>query len=315
MKLAKATAENDIGRLLHQGAALQNAGDLQGAERNYLAVLKKIPRSPDALHLLGVLYGRRGDPKAGYAQIQKALAVRDDFPDAHSNSAMLAAEVGDLATAERHLRRAIQLAPHDVHRHLELVRTMRIIGDLPGQRAAAEAGLKVASGHSVLEIALAEAQFGLSDLKSAWHGYQRRFQSLENPIMPRNYPLPLWRGEPLAGRSILIWSEQGIGDEVMYANIFADVIARAQRCIIQCSPRVAALFRRSFPTAAIFDRDLSPDELRGIDFQSPAASLGEWLRADFASFPKHTGYLAANASGGHGGNGFLRVIELFGASP
>ena len=329
MKLAKATAENDIGRLLHQGAALQNAGDLQGAERSYLAVLKKRPRDPDALHLLGVLYGRRGDLKAGYAQIQKALAVRDDFPDAHSNSGAMAAELGDLATAERHLRRAIQfqpgmalahrnlgivlrdqgrmgealeslrraiqLAPHDVQMHIELVRTLRISGDVTGQRAAAEAGLKIAPDHSVLEIMLAEAQFGLGDLKSGWHGYRRRFQSAENAIATRTYPLPLWRGEPLAGRSILIWAEQGPGDEIMYANMFADVIAVAQRCVIQCTPRMAALFRRSFPKAEIFDRDLSLDEIRGIDFQSPAASVGEWLRADFAAFPKRAGYLSANA--------------------
>lgn len=326
--MAKA-AENDVGRLLHQGVALQNAGDLLGAERCYLAVLKQRPRDPDALHLLGIVYGRRGDLKAGYAQIQKALAVRDDFPDAHLNSGGMAAELGDLAMAERHLRRAIQFqpslalahrnlgivlrdqgrtteavdalrgaiqfAPRDVQMHLELVRTMRITGDLAGQRAAAEAGLKIAPGHSVLELALSEALFGLNDLKGGWHGYQRRFQSLENAIVPRNYPLPLWRGEPLAGRSILIWTEQGIGDEAMYANMFPDVIAAAQRCIIQCSPRMAALFRRSFPKAEIFDRDLVPDEVRGIEFQSPAASLGEWLRAEITSFPQHAGYLSANA--------------------
>lgn len=327
--MAKATAENDAGRLLHQGVAFQNAGDLQSAERSYLAVLKQRPRDPDALHLLGVLYGRRGDLKAGYAQIQKALAVRDDFSDAHVNSAAMAAQLGDLGTAERHLRRAlqfqpalalahfnlgavlreqgrtaeaidafrnaIQFDPRDVQKHLELVRTMRIAGDLAGQRAAAEAALKIAPGHSVLELMLSEALFGLSDFKGGWRSYQCRFKSAENAVVPRNYPIPLWRGEPLAGRSILIWTEQGIGDEALYANMFTDVIATAQRCVIQCSPRMASLFRRSFPKAEIYDRDLSSDEIRGIDFQSPAASLGEWLRADIASFPRNAGYLTANA--------------------
>lgn len=329
MKLAKTTAGSSVGQLLHQGTALLNAGDLPGAERCYLAVLKKSPRDPDALHLLGVLYGQRGDAKAGYVQIQKALAIRDDFSVAHSNAGMLAAQMGDFAAAERHLRRALQLKPgmaaalrnlaivlreqgritealevsreavrlnpHDVHAHLELTLALRVTGDVAGQLASAEAGLQVAPGHPSLELAATEAWFARGDLKHGWHGYRRRFESPHNAIIPRSYAIPHWRGELLAGHSILIWTEQGLGDEVMYANMFAEVVAAAQRCVIQCSPRTAPLFRRSFPKAEIFDRDLTADEWRGIDFQSPAASLGEWLRADFRSFPQHTGYLSVDA--------------------
>ncbi len=330
MKLANVASDQDAGKLLRQGAALQTAGDLPGAERAYLAVLKKRPRDPDALHLLGVLYGQRGDGKTGLATIQKALAIRDDFPDAHLNAGTLAAQIGEPSVAEHHFRRAItfrpatplahgnlglvlreqgrgaeavealrtavQYDPQNVEMHVHLARTLRTLGDLAGQLAAAEAGLRAAPQHSVLEIIAAEARFGLGDLKSGWRGYRRRFQSLVNPIVPKAYSLPLWNGEPLQGSSILIWTEQGVGDEVMYANMFAEVIAAAARCVIQCTPRLAPLFRRSFPSAEIVDHDLSQEELRGITFQSPAASLGEWLRTDFQSFRTHTGYLIPDAN-------------------
>ena len=57
----------------------------------------------------------------------------------------------------------------------------------------------------------------------------------------------MWTGECLEGRRILVWAEQGVGDEVMFAGLLSDLLAANARCNLACSPRLVPLMARSFP--------------------------------------------------------------------
>jgi len=322
------TANRDTSQLLQKALEHHRAGRRDTAEKGYRGILKVRPHDPDALHLLGVLMGERGHRQKASDLITQALKVRDDFPDAHYNMALHAIRGNDLTTAEHHLRRALHYRPihAPTHHHLGLVfshrslfaqaeeslrtaisqdhrfidsylqlaRVQRTTNDINGMLTTVQAGMAVAPQHPTLWLMAAEACFALGKLKEGWNCYRWRFQSVENPVAAKTYALPLWQGESLAEKAILVWGEQAPGDEVMYANMLPDVIATAKRCVIQCSPRLTALIRRSFPKAEVRDRDLTADELKSIDVQSPVASLGEWLRPDFTTFPRHTGYLRAD---------------------
>ena len=81
-----------------------------------------------------------------------------------------------------------------------------------------------------------------------WQCYERRLFTLtENH--PRVFPFPRWRGEPLAGKTILVYAEQGLGDEIMFASCLEELLAIGARCILECDPKLAAIFARSFPAA------------------------------------------------------------------
>ena len=310
--------------LIHEAAALHRAGRLAEASALYQKVLKKNPRDPDALHLLGLATAQQGDLRGGLDMIKKGLQVRDDFPDAHSNAANLAAQLGDFSLAEHHARRvtayrknaaaytmlgrllrtqekydealqafraAHECNPRDVEGYVAYGLGLRMTADQATMLAISEAGLKIAPDHPPLQIWACEANFGLGRLKEGWHSYRARFRALENRVPMKPYHTPIWQGEDLTGQRLLIWAEQAPGDEIMYANMYADAIARAKSVAIQCSPRLATVMRRSFPSAEIFDRDLTAAELQNFDFQSPAASLGEWFRTERESFPATSGYL------------------------
>lgn len=328
MMSAAPTAANKLGRLLEEATSLHRAGDLAGAEAAYRKILKANPRDPDGLHLLGAVRADRGAPQEGAAFIKQALQVRDDFPDAHLNLGnILSRHLGDLDGAEHHLNRAVQQKPtpqaygslgnllrargrHDaalaafrgamdsdprnVDGCIMYTRALRMTDDAAAMLAAAQKGLALAPQNPTLHLLASEALFALGRLKEGWHDYRWRFTSAENPTPPKAYALPTWHGEPLSERAILVWTEQGPGDEIMYANMFPDVIAAAKRCVVQCSPRLAPLMRRAFPAAEIYDRDLTETELTGIDVQSSAGSLGEWLRPTFDAFPRARSYLTAD---------------------
>lgn len=85
----------------------------------------------------------------------------------------------------------------------------------------------------------------------------------------RVYPQPLWSGEKLASGRLLIWGEQGVGDEVMFAGLIPDVIRAGNRCVMDCDARLKPLFARSFPSVEVF----SVQELRNNSPQDIAAHL------------------------------------------
>jgi hypothetical protein len=94
-----------------------------------------------------------------------------------------------------------------------------------------------------------------------------------------------------------VWGEQGIGDEIVYAGLIAEVTAAAARCVVECAPKLVPLFACSFPGAVVIPRTDPPHDLTrdGFDYQTPAGSLGRWLRPTLASFPRRRAYLAAPA--------------------
>jgi tetratricopeptide (TPR) repeat protein len=122
-----------------------------------------------------------------------------------------------------------------------------------------------------------------------WRCYERRLFTLtENH--PRVFPFPRWRGEPLAGKTILVYAEQGLGDEIMFASCFEELLGMGARCILECNPKLAAIFARSFPAAKVVaaEERALPTWLAGlgaVDFQVAAGSLPGFFRRSADRFP------------------------------
>ncbi len=99
---------------------------------------------------------------------------------------------------------------------------------------------------------------------------------------------------------MLIYSEQGIGDEVMFASCIPEIIERAGACLIECEPRLLRLFARSFPKARCFPRTALTDpsllqNLPDFELQIASGSVPRCLRRSFDTFPTHPGYLVPAA--------------------
>jgi len=80
----------------------------------------------------------------------------------------------------------------------------------------------------------------------AWHNHPSDPGSV---FMP--YQIAKWQGQDLKGKTILIGAEQGIGDEILFSSLYADVIREAKHVIIGCDKRLVPLFQKSFKEATI----------------------------------------------------------------
>ena len=136
-------------------------------------------------------------------------------------------------------------------------------------------------------------QLLMGDFKTGWQQYQWRWQCDDFPSENRPFPQPYWKGTSLWGKTILVWAEQGIGDEIMFAGMLNDLRQSNTNIMVECEHRLIPLFQRSFPNIQFFGRTNSPDPkllAPSIDYQISMGSLGQWLRPSVESFRQNNPY-------------------------
>ncbi|MGE5522563.1 MAG: tetratricopeptide repeat protein [Rhodospirillaceae bacterium] len=187
--------------------------------------------------------------------------------------------------------KALGVRDHDVSSNVAIV--YQDLGRMGEAVRAYEEAIAAKPDHVLAKFHLALARLSLRQYEQGWDDYELRLLSEESVI--RIDPQREWHGQPLAGRSIVVIGEQGLGDEIMFASCFDEVIAAASRCVVTCSPRLERLFQRSFPAAEVLA--VGPEStvaVRDVDYQVAAGSLPKYLRRSVAAFPRHSGYLKAD---------------------
>jgi hypothetical protein len=134
---------------------------------------------------------------------------------------------------------------------------------------------------------------GLGRFADGWALYDNRWSGARG-LIPRPYFQPRWQGERVEG-PLLVWGEQGLGDEILYASMIPDLLARTQPVVFEVEPRLAPLFARSFPDVTVVAR--KPELYGGrVEAQAALGSIGCHFRTGWDSFPQLAeGYLVADA--------------------
>ncbi|TWB25366.1 tetratricopeptide repeat protein [Nitrospirillum bahiense] len=275
------------------GNVLRQLGRLAEAEAAYRRALAQDPALAAAASNLGALLRDRGDLAGAEAALLHALRLAPEQAETLVNLAGTMTALGAPWQAESLARRAVALAPGMAHAHGNLGTALVAQGRLAdGTRHLAAAGA-LDAGEPLIQFNLGLARLAQGDLAAGWQGYARRdLGGAAGPL-----PAPPWRGQDLAGRTLLVRREQGLGDELLFASLYPDLAAQVGRLVIDCDPRLAALFARAFPGAVIAPagRVLDGGGAPVPDAALSAGDLPALLRPDLASFAGGpTAYLTAD---------------------
>jgi Tfp pilus assembly protein PilF/ADP-heptose:LPS heptosyltransferase len=221
---------------------------------------------------------------------RRALEIAPDLVQAHGNLAAALMEMDQDEAAEREYRAVLARSPHYADALVNYGNLQRKHGKLEAAIALYRQAVASAPVHGMAHTNLSGALLRMEQWAEGWSEFEWRWRLGDNPGLRARHRLPLWQGDSLKDRHILLWGEQGIGDMVLFASMLPDLLATGARVSLELDPRLIPLFGRSFPEITCFAWDKVPADIR-FDVQANLGRLGLFLRTTNDSFANTRPYL------------------------
>jgi tetratricopeptide (TPR) repeat protein len=278
------------------GAVLQAQKKWDEALAAYERARTLAPQDVEAYNNIGYLYSSQEKLDLALEWYSRAHAVQPDAPAVHNNAGNVLRELGRLDRATESYRRALAVLPDFADAWSNLGNSLREQGHFAEAIAAYTRAVELKPDNAGFHWNQALAALASGDLERGWAEYHWGFGCKQRQPL-RQFRQAPWEGQNLTGKTVLAWAEQGVGDEIMFANCIPDLAAAADHCVVECDPRLVPLFARSFDDCEVIPRT-EPPQPRGdwpdIDLQAPMGNLPRWLRPTLRHFPQDRGYLRAD---------------------
>jgi tetratricopeptide (TPR) repeat protein len=243
------------------------------------------------INLSRALYEIGRLPEARSAS-ERATELLPGAPQAWASLANAQLALRDFDGAIASYRKAIALQPQNAAYHANLGVILRTMGEdtaaLTQLRHALE--LDPANGFAAFNLATSLLEAGA--FMEGWQLYEARWK--QGGASP-----PPFKAKGKFNRSgrLLLWAEQGVGDQILFAPLAAEAAKAGADVTLEVDSRLAALFRRSFPDVRIVGRAVPPIvQEASFDTVLPLGSLTGSLRPSWESFPRHNGYLRSDVA-------------------
>jgi tetratricopeptide (TPR) repeat protein len=292
---APALVVDEATRLNELARQREAAGDNEGAIAAYSQLLDRYPADPDAHNNLAVLLKSANRLPAAIALLQRALNYAP-------NSAVLYSNLGNMLwlmlafdESMAAFRRAIELdsARPETFHNLGLLHFSR--GDYPAALQCYDRSLALKPGNRLVLWDRTLALLASGDYARGFAEYDVRLDFEERSMgfdvklrTVRSIPLPLWQGEEIAGRTLYVYAEQGLGDTVQFARFLTLAAQRGARVIFDCQPELLRLLA-NLPGLAELRPQPSP--LPAADFHLPLMSLPARLGVTLDNLPADIPYI------------------------
>ncbi|MCK6452971.1 MAG: tetratricopeptide repeat protein [Alphaproteobacteria bacterium] len=285
------------------GDVLRDGGDAAGAEAAWRRALALRADLAGPLNNLGTALAARGALDEARRLLERAVAAEPDIALLRANLANVLARIGTALNREGRgaeavavLERAVALGGEVPPYHVNLGIALRQAGRLEDSIDAFDRALVLRADDPLARWNRGLSLLALGRLPEGWRDYEFRRRLPSAPPAPA---LPEWDGR--APRRVLVRREQGIGDELLFASCFDDLLATGAEARIECDARLSPLFRRSFPAARIVPvsrpRQGEPDppcDPGDAEAWIAAGSLPRLFRPSLDAFPARRAYLKAD---------------------
>lgn len=271
------------------GLALKQQGRFEEAESHYREAIRRKPDCAEACHNLGNLLadlGRLGEAADWYRQ---AIRHRPDYLAVLLSLAELLTEMGEFDEALGVCRQALQFHPASAEAYDTLGLLYCEQGRLADALAAHEQAIR-------LRPSLAEAHWNraLALLKGgnfveAWPEFEWRWRLKQ--YQARHFRQPAWEGSPLRGRSILLYSEMGLGDTIQFIRFAPLVKQQGGTVIVQCHESLVNLLATCSGVDQVVPHGWT---LPAFDVHAPLLRLPGVLGTRLDTIPANVPYLSAD---------------------
>jgi tetratricopeptide (TPR) repeat protein len=239
------------------GAALKAKGRLDEAVECYRKAIDLNPYLPQAFYNLGNVFKEKGQIEEAVEQFQKALELDPNFAETYNNLGMIYKETGELGKALLMFQKAWEVKPGFAEAKWNM-------------------GLACLLGGNFLE---------------GWEGYEWRWEKGDYKKYKRPFSKPLWNGEDISRKTILLHAEQGYGDTLQFIRYVPLVAERSGRVWVECPRDLVNLLGDLVGGKQVITRG---DPLPEFDFHCPLMTLPKVFGTTLDSIPSKNPYLKAD---------------------
>jgi hypothetical protein len=215
---------------------------------------------------LGIALQDLGQLDNAVASYRRALEIKPDFAGAHCNLGSALHDLGQFDSAIASCRQALEISPDYVEAYNNLGNSLRELMQLDEALTSYSRALEIKPDYAEVHFNMSLLLLSMGRYSQAWPKYEaryhpdfKRFQWKDT--IPPDVSFPQWKGEPLAGKSLVIWHEQGFGDDIQFARYIPKLKSRGvSRITLVCKTPLIALLR-------------TLDGVDAVVSQSEAASL------------------------------------------
>ena len=276
------------------GLIFLNKNEKKKAEESFKKAILIDPNHASANCNLGVVL--LSNQKVALKYYERALEINPNHTVSLANSGMLLNAMGYSKKAKINLRRAIDLDPNYAVAHYNLGVTYSENNEPCAALSSFKETLKQDPQNNNAQVSLAIEMLKSQNFKDGWLNHEARWNadSCDSPSLTTSKP----RWDPTRkDERVLLWTEQGLGDVIMFSSIIPDLLKLVGKLIIKVDERLIPLFRRSFSDDIRFypqNRTIFEAE---YDSHIPIASLPLYFRSSLESFKKASGtYLKHNSN-------------------
>ena len=307
-------------------AALRALGRLDQALEQSRAAAALQPGSADALCDVGSTLAAMGRESEAMAEFQKALALDPGhaaanynfgvslqkqrrfaeaaealrwaidrapfFPVAHNNLGSVLRELDRPDEAIAHYRTAIEQKPDDPRYRSNLALALQDLGQIDEAVASFDDALRIRPDYFKAVAFRAMAVLLKGDYARGFAGYEAR-REVDGSFPDRSAGRPLWDGSDVAGKTVLLHAEQGLGDTIQFVRYTPLLAARGARVIVQCQPPLKTLLEASLLPRGVWQVAADGEAVPDFDLHCPLPGLPHRFGTRIDTIPADVPYLQA----------------------
>ena len=234
------------------------------------------------------------DRESALKNFKKALELNPNFTEAINNLANYYNETGFHKKAIELYEKALKLEPNKAEFLYNIGVAYHFLRDFKKAEKLYRDALKIVPNDDQLQKNIAMLLLATQRFEEGWKFFEGRIGLNEFRVKNsyiHNVRKKLWKGEKIKNeKRILVIKEQGVGDEILYASMYPDIIKDYKNLKIETEPRLISLFERSFQSKGTFipfaKYSKNKEDLNNFDTILYAGSLGKIYRKKLSDFPK-----------------------------
>ena len=226
---------------------------------------------------------------AAIASFNRAIAVKPDYAEAYANRGHVLRDLMQLDAALASYDRAIALKPDFVEAYSNRGNVLKDLCQVDAALASYDRAIALKPDYADAYWNKSLALLLKGDFENGWELYEWRWRTDFFTPYKRNFQQPVWSGrEPLAGKTILLHSEQGLGDTIQFGRYASLVANLGAQVIMEVGKPLLGLFKGLAGISRLIEKG---DPLPAFDFHCPLLSLPRAFRTGLDTIPCQQKYL------------------------